>query len=432
MQEPLDTKSPGFAALDRFEQLPRLQQMMEEVLATNPFWRQRLDKDTIPRCAEDYQRLPFTSNRDLSEDLLSTPPFGSNLTYPIETYTRLHQTSGTKYQPLRVLDTATSWDWWCDCWDAVLDVSGVTSSDRAMFAFSFAPFIGFWSAHAAMARRNALVISGGGASTVRRLHMLVETGCTVLFCTPTYALHLAEVADREGVHIKGSGIRCTILAGEPGGSVPAMRRRIQEAWQAEVFDHAGMSEVGAYGIPCPEGRGVFVNEREFIAEVIDIESRQPVSKGQTGELVLTNLGRWGNPVIRFRTGDLVQPQRLEEGLLLQGGILGRIDQMLVIRGVNLHSSSIEQVVRNIAGNVEYRVTLSRKGALDEAEIEVEAQPETCSDIGLEIQNSFGIRVRVSSVRLGSLPRWEAKAQRFHDLRKSLHDSSTGYSRYQGC
>ena len=408
---------PGLAGLDRWDQLGRLREMIPAVLAGNPFWRGRLNGNGPPRDAEEFRRLPLTSNQDLSANLRDRPPFGSNLTYPVARYTKFHQTSGTIGSPLMVLDTARSWEWWCDCWDAVLDASGVRSGDRAFFAFSFAPFIGFWSAYDAVTRRGLLTVPGGGASTSRRLKLLLDTGCTVLFCTPTYALHMAEVAEREGIDIAGSPIRRAILAGEPGASLPAVRRRLAESWHAEIFDHAGASEIGAFGIPCPAGRGVFVNEREFVAEVLGVGDETPVADGQTGELVLTNLGRWGSPVIRYRTGDLVRPVRLAEGLLLQGGILGRVDQMMLVRGVNLHPSAIEEAVRRAAGKAEFRITVTRNDAMDEVEVEVEAPPERCRAIALDVRNSFGVRIAVRGVPSASLPRWQAKAKRFRDLRE---------------
>ncbi len=417
MQVVQTSSPPGLAELDRWDQLDRVQEMLPAVLASNPFWQERLNGTATPRDAEGFRRLPLIANQDLSVDMREHPPFGSNLTYPIESYTKYHQTSGTIGTPLLVLDTARSWEWWCDCWDAVLDSCGVRSGDRAFFAFSFAPFIGFWSAYDAIARRNLLSVPGGGASTARRLRLLVETGCTVLFSTPTYALHMAEIAERDGIDIAGSSIRCAILAGEPGGSLPAVRQRISEAWDAGVFDHAGASEIGAYGIPCPDGRGVFINEREFVAEVLGVGDEAPVSDGQTGELVLTNLGRWGCPVIRYRTGDLVRPVRVAEGLLLKGGVLGRVDQMMLIRGVNLHPSAIDEAVRREADNAEFRITVTRNGAMDEVEVEVEASAPQCRAIAEEVRNSFGVRVEVRGVPHASLPRWQAKAKRFRDLRE---------------
>ena len=402
--------------LGRWERLLRLREMLAKVYASNAFWQERLDGCAAPNNLEEYRKLPLTSNHDLSADQIRHPPFGSNLSEPLGSYSKYHQTSGTTGKPLLVLDTPQSWDWWCDCWDSVLDVCGVRDDDRAFFAFSYAPFIGFWSAHDAIARRGILAVSGGGAHTLRRLQLLQDLECTLLFATPTYSLHMAAVAEEHGMDTVKTSIRSVILAGEPGGSIPATRHRIEEAWGAHVFDHAGASEVGAYGLPCPNGRGVFMNEREFIGEVLAVNSEEPVADGDTGELVITNLGRPCCPVIRYRTGDLVRPRRLPEGLLLEGGILGRVDQMMLIRGVNLHPSAIEEAVRRAAGRAEFRITVTREGAMDEAEVEVEASPEACRLIAEDVSSTFGVRVGVRDVERDSLPRWQAKAKRFRDLR----------------
>ncbi len=402
--------------LDRYDRLDRLRRMLAEVSASNRFQRAKLG--TAPRLAsvEDFRRLPLCTKAELARDAERNPPFGSNLTYPLERYERYHQTSGTTGSPLRILDTAASWEWWLRCWAKVLDACGVTDADRAFFAFSFAPFIGFWSAFDAVSQRGALTVPGGGSDSSRRLRILLDTGCTALFCTPTYALRLAETARREGIDLAASQVRCAVLAGEPGGSIPAVRKRIEEAWNAVPYDHAGASEIGAYGIPCPRGRGVFVNEEEFIAEVLDPATLEPVEEGETGELVLTGLGRWGCPAIRYRTGDTVRPRRVAEGLLLEGGIIGRCDEMILVRSVNLYPAAIEEVIRRTAGTAEFRITARRERQMDEVQIELEAAAAVCAEVEREMRNAFGIRAPVRSLDAGALPRWEGKARRFRDLR----------------
>ena len=398
------------------DRLDRLQRMLSAVLAANDFQRDRLGAAPRVDSPADFRRLPLCAKAELADDARKNPPFGSNLTYPPERYARYHQTSGTTGAPLRILDTAESWEWWLRCWAKVLDACGVTGADRAFFAFSFAPFIGFWSAFDAVSRRGALTVPGGGADSSRRLRILLDTGCTALFCTPTYALHLAETARREGIDLAASSVRCAVLAGEPGGSIPAVRQRIAEAWGAVPYDHAGASEIGAYGIPCPQGRGMFVNEEEFIAEVLDPATLEPVEEGETGELVLTNLGRWGCPAIRYRTGDTVRPRRVAEGLLLEGGILGRCDEMILVRSVNLYPAAIEEVIRRVAGTAEFRITARREGQMDEVDIELEAAASVCGKVRQEIRNEFGIRAPVRPLDRGALPRWQGKARRFRDLR----------------
>ena len=401
-------------------QLDRLRALFDEMLGTNRFQSARLG--SVPEIDEEtFFRLPLLTKQELVADQAAHPPFGSNLTYPLERYSRYHQTSGTTGEPLRVLDTPETWDWWGRCWLEVLRGAGVTERDRAFFAFSFAPFIGSWSAYHGVSMLGAMTISGGGADSVRRLKLIEETGPTVLLSTPTYALHLAEVAAREGIGLASSTITRTIHAGEPGAGIPATRRRIEQAWGAKVFDHAGASEVGAFGVGDEEGRGVYVNEDEFIAEVIEPATLDPVEEGTDGELVITNLGRGAWPVIRYRTGDLVRARRVRSGerkgrLLLEGGILGRVDDMVTVRGVNVYPSAIEDVIRSISGAGEFRVVASTFAEMDEIGIEVEGDSAVSEAVARRIRDKIGLRVDVKSVEAGSLPRWESKAKRFEDRR----------------
>jgi len=391
--------------------------MLREALPANRFLSARVGDSPQLRDAGDYARLPFTAKSDLVADQQAHGPFGRNLTYPVERYTNFHQTSGTTGRPLRVLDTTESWDWWGRCWVEVLRASGVRPNDRVFFAFSFAPFIGFWSAYHGVAMLGAMAISGGGMDSRRRLGLLAETGSTILLCTPTYALHLAEVARKEGVSTTDSSIRLTIHAGEPGGSVPEVRRRISEAWGARVFDHAGASEIGAFGVPDSEGRGVVLNEAEFIAEVIEPASGEALEREGEGELVLTNLGRIGWPVVRYRTGDIVRARRLEDGrLLLEGGVLGRVDEMITVRGVNVYPAALENIIRGRSASGELRITARRDGEMDEISIELEADAATCRAVAEEIHDLIGLRASVEQAADGSLPRFELKSRRFRDLR----------------
>src|SRR6185295_2679320 len=236
-----------------------------------------------------------------------------------------------------------SWDWWLRCWEEVFKGAGVRPGDRMYVAFSFGPFIGFWAAFEASQRMGVMTISGGGQSTEQRLQSIFQHQATVLVCTPTYALRLADEARLRGLDLSRSAIRITVHAGEPGGSIPETRRRIQEAFGAKTFDHVGMTEMGAYGFECEMQSGMHIIEDEFIAELIDPETLAPVADGQKGELVLTNLGRVGMPVIRYRTGDLgvISRELCDCGrpwARLIGGVLGRADDMITIRGINVFPS----------------------------------------------------------------------------------------------
>ncbi len=386
---------------------------------SNPFYSKKLSGiETIPDLDWFSKYVPLTTKRELIEDQNAHPPYGSNLTYPLERYTRFCQTNGTTGVPLRWLDTAESWDWMCGNWIRVFEASGVRSGDRIFFAFSFGPFLGFWVAFEAAARMGSLAIPGGGMRSSARLKAILENEATILCCTPTYAIRLGETAQEE--NFPRTKIRSIIVAGEPGGSIRSTQARIEQLWPgARVADHHGMTETGPVSYACPvRDRVLHVIESAYIAEVIDPMTGDAASKG---ELVLTNLGRTGSPLIRYRTGDIVE--RAAPGicacgtsdLALEGGILARTDDMVVVRGVNLYPSAVEDVVRSCDGIAEYRVEIRTERALSELSIQVEPSRE---DAGLvhrlesALRDAFGLRVPVTTVPAGSLPRFEMKAQRW--------------------
>jgi phenylacetate-CoA ligase len=402
-------------------QLARLNQLMSATLPANGFYSRKLAN--FPReftSLEQLADLPLTTKEELSAHA-SAPLAPANLTWPIERYVRYHQTSGTRGKPLPVLDTADDWRWWVDGWHYVLDAAEVTADDRAALAFSFGPFIGFWTAHDALVERGVLVIPGGGMSSLGRLDLLERTGATVLLCTPTYALHLVEVAAEHKIDLAAHcKVKKIIVAGEAGGSIPATRARIENAWQARVTDHSGASEVGPWGFGDAAARGLHVLESEFIAEFISLDTGEPAGAGELSHLVLTALGRYGMPVIRYRTGDLVRPTWPNSGdcrfVLLEGGVLGRADDMLVVRGVNIFPSSIEQIMHGFPEVVEYRFTVRKRGAMDEMVVDVEDHLAQPGRIAEELELRLGLKVDVRLVPLASLPRSEGKGQRFVDLR----------------
>lgn len=401
--------------------LSRMGALLDEVLDGNRLQRSRLGDGCRCGTLEEYRRLPFLTKRDLVLNALAHPPFGTNLTYPLEHYTRYHQTSGTSAAPLRVLDTPQTWDWWGHCWLEVLRGAGVTARDRLLFAFSFAPSIGFWSAIHGATLMGALCIPTGGASSAQRLRMILDTGATVLLGTPSYILHLAEVARSEGIALSDAQVRVMIHAGEPGASIPSTRARLAEAWNAQVIDHAGATEIGAYGLGCPLGLGIHVNQDEFIAEVLDLDTGRPVADGEIGELVLTGLGRGAWPAIRYRSGDVVRPRGGpcrcgSTWVLLEGGILGRVDDMVIIRGLNFFPSAIEDVIRSLTV-ADFQIIATRPAELDELRVELEGPRKLADKVARSLREHLGIRVAVEPHDAGTLPRSEGKARRFIDQRK---------------
>ncbi len=401
----------------RRHQLARFHALLKAILPSNAFYQAKLAN--VPPALNDLAELtdwPHTSKQELTRE---DGPFAANLTYPVDRYTHFHRTSGTTGKPLAVLDTDDDWRWWIDAWQYVLDAAELDQHDRAVMAFSYGPFIGFWSAHdAAVARRPGRPRRRHGLSA--RLDLIENVQATAVFCTPSYALHLADVAQEHHASLQGGSVKKIIVAGEPGGSLPAVRRRIEEAWDAQVIDHSGASEIGPWGYSDNAGQGLHVNESEFYAEFLDWRTLQPAPEGELAELVLTTLGRYGCPVIRYRTGDLVRPIRKPESrnqfVLLQGGVLGRVDDMMIVRGVNIFPSSIEQILREFPEVVEFRLTAHKQGAMDSLKIEVEdklAQPRRIAEA---LQVRLGLKVNIELAPANSLPRFEAKGKRFIDLR----------------
>lgn len=397
------------------------------VLAENRFYADRVSAGKIASLEEFFARVPFTVKAELAEDQLRNPPYGSNLTYPLAKYTRFTSTSGTTGKPLRWLDTPESWEWMLDNSERIYQVAGVTASDRVFFAFSFGPFLGAWVAFEAAARVGCLRIPGGGMSSAARVRAILDTGATVLYATPSYAIRLAEVAAEEGLDLAAGKIRKVMTAAEPGGSLPATRAWIEKLWPgARVADHHGMTETGSITYPCSERPGVLhVMETAYIAEVIDPAGAQPVAAGGRGELVLTSLGRTGSPVLRYRTGDMVERAGElrctcgSEELALVGGIVGRTDDMVVVRGVNVYPSALENIVRSCGGVAEYRVEIRTSSALTELNVQIEPAPAQPAEgvalakrLEAELHLALGLRIPVTTVDRGTLPRFEMKSHRW--------------------
>ncbi len=411
-------------------QAERLRALLKAVIPANPFWTGKLREAQVDphslQTLDDLSRLPYTTKSELAADQEAHPPYGRNLTFGPADYSRLHQTSGTTTgRPLRWLDTPASWNWMLDCWTTIYSWMKLRPGDRLCFPFSFGPFLGFWAGFEGALRQGNLCLAAGGMSSEARLKLILDNRITLLGCTPTYALRLAEVAAAQGIDLPSSPVRAILVAGEPGGSIPSVRSRIEQAWGARVFDHWGMTEIGPLASECDDDRGnLTVIETECIAEIIDPASGQPVAAGTPGELVITNLGRVGSPVLRYRTGDLVEadPAPHSSGrtlLRLKGGILGRTDDMLIVRGNNVFPSSIEAIVREFPEIVEFRIVVSRQREMNHVRIDVEPQPlldepslaALTDRLSKTIKQRLQFHAEIALVPPGSLPRFEMKAKR---------------------
>jgi phenylacetate-CoA ligase len=411
------------AALQHIQQT-RFRRLLDEGIT--PFLQQKWSQAGITpdalRSLDDLVRLPFTNKAELMADQVAHPPYGSNLALPLTKYVRLHQTSGTTTgQPLRWLDTTQTWDWILSCWHKIYDAVGIVPADRCFFPFSFGPFLGFWAAFEGAARRGCLVLPGGGASSAARLRFLLDNQATIVFCTPTYALRLLEIAHEEKMNLPASSVRMLILAGEPGGNIPSTRQLIESGWGARVIDHWGMTEVGPLGVECAENPGGFhILEEDCVTEVIDPDSGAAIEPGQDGELVLTTLGRLHSPVVRYRTGDRVRidPKPCPCGRPWKrflGGVLGRTDDMIVIKGNNLFPSMIEAVVRTFSEVEEFQIVVDQRRG-DKMLIRLELKPganvehfkEAVAD---RVRDGYSFRPEIECVPTGTLPRAEMKSRR---------------------
>ena len=418
-------------------QAGRVAALARAVVPGNRFWSERFAASGVsPENLGDpevFRRLPPVTKADLAANQEQHPPYGTNLTEPAARYSRLHQTSGTTGKPLRWLDTPTSWQWIMSCWEQLFAIMELSRDDRLFFPFSFGPFLGFWAGFEGANRLGNLCLAGGGMSSESRLRFLAENRVTVVGCTPTYALRLAEVAREIGFDLAGAGVERLLVAGEAGGNVPATRARIEREWSARVVDHWGMTEIGPLAIESPRDRGgLALLESECVVEILDPVTFAPVADGEEGELVITNLGRTGSPLLRYRTGDRVRARLSNVPLpvlvdgrwvrvplrTLDGGILGRVDEMITIRGNNLYPAALEEVIRREPTVAEYRIELTESRGMQSLRIEVECDPRETNPAGVlarlasEIKGRWNFQAELVHATAGSLPRHELKGRRF--------------------
>ena len=420
---PIDLEAKRAAI--RLKQWEKLHALLQTVMPMNKFWSRRLDGLPLNSLEEFLEHCPFLNKKMLVEDRETYPPYGTNLTYPIENYTRFCQTSGTSGRPLAWLDSRDDWRVMLDCWEQIFNRAGLEpGEDRIFFPFSFGPFLGFWTAFEAATRMGCLVIPGGGMSTVARLQTILDHSVTVICCTPTYAQHLGEVkADIPALNTAKWNLKTIIVAGEPGGSSAMVREKISSYWPGVIiFDHHGLTEVGpvSYQDPKMPGR-LLVLEDFHLVEVIDPASGREVLAGEEGELVITTLRRMGCPLLRYKTADIVRKGYTRLGrLTFEGGVSGRLDDMVLVRGVNVFPSAVDALVRKFSQVEEYQVREERKGALLELQLLIEPvaglRPLQLKALQRQLEaalrDALALRIPVTILSPGALPRFEFKARRW--------------------
>ena len=414
-------------------QARKLREQVVHARSHSPFYRRKLARTKPVKTLDDLRRLPFTTKDELKENQAAKPPWGDVLAVPFAEVLRIHMTSATTGRPLAFLDTAQDWYGFYHSYARALHAFGVRPADMVMAAFSYGPWIGYWSGFYAAQDLGCLVFPAGGLSTDQRIDALLTWPITVLGCTPSYALFLAEQAAKKGIDLaKDTKVRITWHTGEPGASIPATKARIEQAFGARAYDLPGLTEVAAWGFECDASAGlVHVNEDYCLAEILD-EAGEPVKPGERGELVFTSLYRKAMPVIRYRTRDIVQAadRRCPCGrtlLALDGGVLGRLDDMKKVRGIIVYPRRIEELVRPFAGVDEFQIVFQRREGLDEIVVRIDPSPSLarhecdglCSQLSDALRVGLGIRVTVQATEPGALPRWDHKARRVKDERTEV-------------
>jgi len=390
------------------------------------------------RTLDDVRRVPKVEKSMLRPIQSKDPfPYGDCLCVPLDEVTAFHQTSGTTGQPVYQPDTWQDWEWWTECWATLLWAQGYRPHDRVFLPFGYNVFVAFWGAHYASEKIGCEVVPGGVLDTQARILKIQELKATAMMATPTYVLGMADVAERKlqikpAVDLTVKRITC---AGEPGGLIPGTKRRMQEAWGAKVFDHAGATEIGAWGFECEAQPGALhINEAMFLAEIEDVETGVLITEpGVPGKLVITALDRIAQPCIRFDSKDIVSfsEERCECGRtyrLIPGGVVGRADDITKVKGVLLAPSAIEDVVRSMPGlSHEYEVVVDKHGDVDHILLKAELAEGAWYDADLEERLKTELRLKtnlgyeIQLLPYGTLPRYEVKARRFKDLRKQGRD-----------
>jgi phenylacetate-CoA ligase len=415
----------------------RLRDQVRHAAAHSPFYRRKLKAAAVDaariRSLDDLRRLPFTTKDELKENQAARPPWGDLLAVPFADVLRIHMTSATTGRPLAFLDTREDWYGFCHSYARSLYAYGVRKSDMVMAAFSYGPWIGYWSGFYAAQDLGCLVFPAGGLSTDQRIDALLTYPITVLGCTPSYALFLAEHAAKKGIDLaKDTRIRITWHTGEPGASIPATKARIEAAFGAKAYDLPGLTEIAAWGFECDARAGLtHVHEDYCYPEVLDEQDR-PVGLGGRGELVFTSLYRKAMPLLRYRTRDVVQlaDRRCPCGRTLiafQGGVLARLDDMKKVRGIIVYPRRIEELVRAHSDVDEFQVVFRRDQGLDDIFLRIDPSPSLSlterdalrGRLDADLRTGLGIRVTVEMAEPGSLPRWDHKARRVRDERTEV-------------
>ena len=386
------------------------------------------------RSFEDIRHVPKVEKAMMRDIQRKEPfPYGDALCVPLEEVTEFRQTSGTTGQPVYQPDTWADWEWWAESWSYILWAQGYRPFDRVFIPFGYNVFVAFWAGHYGAEKIGCEVVPGGVLDTKARILKIQELGCTAMMATPTYVLGMAATAkNKMGIDPSELTINKITCAGEPGASIPSTKKRMEAAWGAKVYDHAGATEIGAWSYECrAQPGGTHVNEGLFLVEIEDLDTGEIINEpGRRGKMIITALDRQAQPCIRFDSKDIIEWSKDpcpcgRTFRLIKGGVVGRADDITKVKGVLLSPSAIEEVVRGVEGlSDEYEVMVDKKGDVDQITLKVElsqgseGQRESVeSKLIDQLRLKTNLRYKLEFHDYGTLPRYEVKARRFKDLRK---------------
>lgn len=428
------TETMPRAQLDALH-LKKIQRLLAFAYEHNEFYRKKFDAAGLKpgdiKSLEEFKRkIPITDKSDFIHLQAAQPPYGPTQSLPAELIAHHAETSGTTGVPLAIPYSMYDTVRYGESWTYGYWALGIRPGDSFYFAFSWGNFAGFWSAYWGVRRFGGKVVSGGGLDTKGHIAAIQRIKPTVLISTPTFALRIAEVAKEMGVDLSQSSIKFTYHAGEPGPTaLPAMRRQIEEAWGAKAGELLGIAEIDAIAPGCPLGDGVHVNEMNVFSWVMDPETGREVAEGEIGEHVVTSFANNAQPLINYRTHDLVRARGScgcgRTWTKFEGSVLGRTDFMITVRGTNVYQTAIENVLGEVDGvSSHYELVLKHEKGNDVMDIRFEPEkavppdqwPTLAQHVGDKIHKALHVRLGVAVVDPESLPRYDLKTRRIFDQR----------------
>jgi phenylacetate-CoA ligase len=419
-------------------QLKKFKQIFRWTYDHSKFHRQLYEQAGIKpddiRSFEDIRQVPKVEKAMMRDIQRKNPfPYGDALCVPLEDVAVFRQTSGTTGQPVYQPDTWQDWEWWAECWSYILWAQGYRPQDRVFIPFGYNIFVAFWAGHYAAEKIGCEVVPGGVLDTKARILKIEELQATAMMATPTYILGMAETAkSKMGIDPSKLTIERITCAGECGASIPSTKKRMEQAWGAKVYDHAGATEIGAWSFECTEQPGgLHVNEALFLVEIEDVETGEIIEEpARRGKMIITAFDRQAQPCVRFDSKDVIEwadePCACGRTTrLIKCVVVGRADDITKVKGVLLAPSAIEEVVRSLDGlGDEYEVVVEKVGDTDHIKLRVEVLPESedqCQLIEAELVDQLrlktNLRYDIEICGCETLPRYEVKAKRFKDLRK---------------